>query len=64
MDNQRIYDNEVQSFYNYFPKGVTTIDFNFRAVRRGVFPLPPVTAECMYEPEVFGRSDGYLCVVE
>ena len=64
MDNQTILDNEIQFFWNYFGKGCTTATFKFRATRRGVFPTPPVTAECMYEPEVFGRSSGTLYTIK
>ena len=64
MSNQVIMDNEVQFFWDYFQKGTTTASFKFRAVRRGVFPTPPVTAECMYESEVFGRTYGSLFTIK
>ncbi len=64
MSNQEIYDNEVQFFWDYFAKGKTLAEFKFRAVRRGVYPTPPVTAECMYEPEVFGRTGGLLYIIK
>ena len=55
-----IYDNEIDFFWDEFSAGSATVNYTFRAVRRGVYPVPPVQAECMYEPEVFGRSYGYL----
>ena len=61
---QQIYDNEVQYFWNSWEKGGTTVRFKFRAARRGVFPCPPATAECMYENEIFGRSSGVLYVIK
>ena len=64
MSNQAIYDNEIQFFWDRFRKGSTTAEFKFRTVRRGVFPVPPVTAECMYEPEVFGRTKGLLYTIK
>ena len=64
MSSQRIYDNEVQYFWNDWVKGSDTVRFKFRAVRKGVYPCPPLTAECMYENEVFGRTDGYLFVIK
>lgn len=64
MSNQAIYDNEIQFFWDYFNKGKTDAEFKFRASRRGVYPTPPVTAECMYEPEVFGRTGGLLYVIK
>ena len=64
MSNQAIYNNEIQFFWDSFSKGKTTAEFKFRAVRRGVFPTPPANAECMYEPEVFGRTSGVLYTIE
>jgi alpha-2-macroglobulin len=29
-----------------------------RATTAGSFVVPPTKAECMYEPEVFGRTGG------
>ena len=64
LSKQQIYDNEVQYFWNSWDKGGTTVRFKFRAARRGVFPCPPATAECMYENEIFGRSSGVLYVIK
>lgn len=64
MSNQAIYDNEVQFFWDSFGRGETTAEFKFRAVRRGVFPTPSVNAECMYEPEIFGRTEGVLYTIK
>ena len=64
MDNQTILDNEIQFFWDYFGLGSTTATFKFRATRRGVFPTPPVSVECMYEPEVFGRTSGTLYTIK
>ena len=64
LSAQQIYDSEVQYFWNSWTKGGTTVRFKFRAVRRGIFPCPPVTAECMYENEIFGRSSGILYVIK
>ena len=64
LSNKNLLDNEVQYFWDEFSAGSATVTYTFRAARRGVYPVPPVQAECMYEPEVFGRSDGYLVVIE
>ena len=64
LSNKAIRDNEVQFFWDSFGSGTATVNFTFRAARRGVYPVPPVQAECMYEPETFGRGDGYLCIIE
>lgn len=64
ISNKNILDNEIQFFWDSFKSGECEVTFTFRASRRGVYPTPPVQAECMYESEVFGRSDGYLFVVK
>jgi uncharacterized protein YfaS (alpha-2-macroglobulin family) len=64
ISHQMIMDNEVQYFWNRFSKGETTVSFLFRTARRGVYPTPPVQAECMYESEIFGRSQGLLYTIE
>ncbi|MCQ2591160.1 MAG: MG2 domain-containing protein [Treponema sp.] len=64
LSNKTIYDNEIQFFWDTFRTGSATVSFTFRAARRGVYPTPPVQAECMYEPEIFGRSDGYLVEIK
>ena len=64
MSNQAIYNSEIQYFWDSFGKGKTSAEFKFRAVRRGVFPTPPVKAECMYKPEVFGRTGGILYTIK
>ncbi|MDR1362850.1 MAG: alpha-2-macroglobulin, partial [Spirochaetaceae bacterium] len=61
---QAIFDNEVRYFWDTFSKGETSVRFLFRAVRRGVYPTPPVQAECMYESEIFGRSEGALFTIK
>jgi uncharacterized protein YfaS (alpha-2-macroglobulin family) len=64
ISHQMIMDNEIQYFWDSFAKGETTVSFVFRTARRGVYPTPPVQAECMYEPEIFGRSRGLLYTIE
>ncbi len=60
---KEILDNEVRYVWDSFPKGKESLEFLFRATSRGVFPTPPATAECMYEPEVFGRDEGKILVI-
>lgn len=64
LSNKTIRDNEIQFFWDSFNSGTATVSFTFRASRRGIYPVPPVQAECMYEGETFGRGDGYLCIIE
>lgn len=58
MSHQDIYAAEVRCFWNYFPQGTQNFEFLFRAERAGEYDCPAVSAECMYEPEIFGRSQG------
>ena len=62
--NQSILDNEIQYFWDWFNHGSRTVTYRFRTARRGVYPTPPVQAECMYEEEVFGRGNGYLIQIK
>jgi uncharacterized protein YfaS (alpha-2-macroglobulin family) len=55
-----IMDDEVRFHWDYFTAGCEEISFRFRAVAGGIYPTPPVQVECMYEPEVFGRTAGEL----
>jgi uncharacterized protein YfaS (alpha-2-macroglobulin family) len=64
ISNQRIMDNEIQYFWDSFRKGETSVQFLFRASRRGVFPTPAAHAECMYEGEIFGRGAGALYTIK
>jgi hypothetical protein len=64
LSHQTIMDNEIQYFWDRFNKGESTVSFLFRTARRGVYPTPPVQAECMYEPEIFGRSRGLIYTIE
>ncbi|HEY9594349.1 MAG TPA: Ig-like domain-containing protein [Spirochaetia bacterium] len=61
--HREILDNEVQFFLDEVYGGQTEVNFLFRAVIPGIYPTPPVSAELMYEPEVFGRDIGRLITV-
>ena len=61
---KELYDNEAFVFWDDFAKGRAVVSLRFRTVRRGVFPTVPVNAECMYETEVFGRTNGVVFTIE
>ncbi len=61
---KEIRDNEVQYFFDSFESGKRDLEFYFRAIRPGVYPTPPIQAECMYEPEIFGRTAGRLVIID
>jgi uncharacterized protein YfaS (alpha-2-macroglobulin family) len=56
----RIYDNEVRFFFDELSRGKHEVSFLFRTTTPGVYPTPPVQAEMMYQPEVFGRTSGAI----
>jgi hypothetical protein len=58
-----IMDNEVLFHWDFFPAGKKEVEFRFRAVMPGIYPTPPVQAECMYEEEIFGRGAGELYII-
>lgn len=64
LSYEGIYDSEVQYFWDYFPRGSQKVEFMFRAARKGTFNTPCSTAECMYQEEIFGRSNGKVWTIE
>jgi uncharacterized protein YfaS (alpha-2-macroglobulin family) len=64
LSSREIYDNEVHYFWDAFPRGRQQVEFMFRPVRSGSFTVPSATAECMYEPEIFGRTQGGVVVIK
>ena len=64
VTRKELYDNEAHIFWDDFVKGRSVVSLRFRTVRRGVFPTPPVSAECMYESEVFGRTNGGIFTIK
>lgn len=64
VTNSYYKDNEACFFSNYLYGSTWKNTITIRAVRKGVYPTPPAHAECMYEPEIFGRTDGYLYIVK
>lgn len=51
-------DNRVVIFADHLPPGVHVTSFVARATTPGTFVLKPARGELMYEPEVWGRSEG------
>ncbi|MDP3157583.1 MAG: MG2 domain-containing protein [Archangium sp.] len=57
-------DSRVVIFADHLPPGVHVTSFVARATTPGVFVLKPARGELMYEPEVWGRSEGGTFTVE
>ena len=64
FNHQDVYDAEIRCFWNYMPIGSQNFEFLFRAQRSGAYETPAALAECMYEPEIFGRSSGCVWTIE
>jgi hypothetical protein len=59
----RIYDSEVRFFFDQLDRGKHEVSFLLRTTTPGAFPTPPAQAELMYQPEVFGRTDGAVYTI-
>jgi hypothetical protein len=57
-------DDRVALFASYLPKGTYEYSYTMRATSTGQFNVIPTFANLQYFPEVFGRSDGRLFIVE
>jgi len=55
---QQIFDDHVALFIRHLSKGTTTLEVNFRAEAPGQSVALPVSAYCMYLPEIRGRSSA------
>ncbi len=51
-------DSRVVIFADHLPPGVHVTSFVARATTPGTFIMKPARGELMYEPEVWGRSEG------
>jgi uncharacterized protein YfaS (alpha-2-macroglobulin family) len=57
-------DSRVIVFADHLPPGIHVTSFVARATTPGTFVLKPARGELMYEPEVWGRSEGGTFSVE
>jgi hypothetical protein len=51
-------DEKVLTFVDHMAAGMYHYRYLARATTVGSFAMPPTKAECMYEPETFGRTGG------
>jgi len=45
-----------RAYFRYVPRGQWRVEYTVRLNNAGEFRLPPVRAEAMYAPEVFGEG--------
>ncbi|MFO0676415.1 MAG: alpha-2-macroglobulin family protein [Polyangiaceae bacterium] len=53
---REVRDDRVVYFVEDMPAGMMHVRYLARATTHGTFVVPPTHAECMYEPEVMGRT--------
>jgi hypothetical protein len=58
FDHHQVDDIEVRLYADYMPPGIHTFRYAARATSPGTYGWPPATAEAMYQPEIFGRTEG------
>ncbi|HEU5170768.1 MAG TPA: alpha-2-macroglobulin family protein [Gemmatimonadales bacterium] len=63
FDHKELRDDRVLYFATVLWKGTYSATYIARATTPGVFSRPPAHAEEMYNPAVFGRSDGGVFTV-
>ncbi|MEO7111490.1 MAG: alpha-2-macroglobulin family protein [Polyangiaceae bacterium] len=54
--HREIRDDRVLTFVDHMPAGLFHYRYLARATTFGTYVVPPTRAECMYEPETFGRT--------
>nr|MBN2276607.1 alpha-2-macroglobulin family protein [candidate division Zixibacteria bacterium] len=65
IDYQDIRDDRLLIFAHLWPKRPLDIYYSLRAIAIGEFKIPPVAAECMYNPVIAGSaSSGILNIIE
>jgi uncharacterized protein YfaS (alpha-2-macroglobulin family) len=63
-EHENLRDERVEAFSQTVWGGVYTYRYVARATTPGTYILKPARGELMYEPEVWGRSEGGSFVVE
>lgn len=56
LTHRELQDDRVVSFFDSLPAGVTHTRYVLRTIAAGHFAYPPARAECMYAPDIFGRT--------
>jgi uncharacterized protein YfaS (alpha-2-macroglobulin family) len=56
VTHRELRDDRVVTFFDELPSGVHHTSYVLRVISPGKFVTPPTKAECMYAPDVFGRT--------
>ena len=62
VTHRELRDDRVVTFFDELPAGQLRTSYVLRVVSGGRFAVPPTRAECMYAPEVFGRTAASITV--
>jgi uncharacterized protein YfaS (alpha-2-macroglobulin family) len=54
--HRELHDDRALTFVEHMRAGMFRYQYLARATTPGVYVVPPTKAECMYEPETFGRT--------
>ncbi len=58
--HREMHDDKVLTFVEHMAAGIYHYRYLARATTFGTFVVPPTRAECMYEPETFGRTGSQV----
>ncbi len=59
----KAFDTEAHAYVDALYPGTHSYSVLFRATAAGVYTVPPASAECMYQPEIFGRDVANLIMI-
>ena len=63
IDYQDIRDDRLLMFVNLYSRNKMNFYYSLRAISAGQFKIPPVAAECMYNPLIAGASSSGVLTV-
>jgi uncharacterized protein YfaS (alpha-2-macroglobulin family) len=62
VTHRELRDDRVVTFFDELPAGQLRTTYVLRVVSGGTYVVPPTRAECMYAPDVFGRTAASVAV--
>jgi hypothetical protein len=64
VTERELHDDRVLTFFDELSAGAHVTRYLLRVSHAGRFALPPAKAECMYAPDVFGRTSASVIEVK
>lgn len=64
VTHRELRDDRVVTFFDELPAGQLRTSYVLRVVSGGTYAVPPTKAECMYAPDVFGRTAASVVVAK